>query len=110
MQSDYWVYAMDGEVHGCAALHPRDERTAEIAGVAVDPRYAQLGIGAKLLARISEKAKEEGFRKIFVLTTRTADWFLARGFQEGSTADLPAGRRADYDSRRNSRVLIRNLS
>jgi amino-acid N-acetyltransferase len=110
MQSDYWVYAMDGVVHGCAALHPRDERTAEIAGVAVDPRYAQLGIGAKLLARISEKAKEEGFRKIFVLTTRTTDWFLARGFQEGSTADLPAGRRADYDSRRNSRVLIKNLS
>jgi len=108
-QSDYWVYAMDGVVHGCAALHPGDEQIAEITSVAVDPRYAQLGIGAKLIARLSEKAADEGFRKIFVLTTRTADWFLARGFKEGTVADLPAERREDYDLKRNSRVLIRNI-
>ncbi len=108
-QADYWVYAMDGVVHGCAALHPRGEKTAEIAGVAVDPRYAQLGIGAKLLARLSGKAAEDGFHQVFVLTTRTADWFLSRGFREGSVADLPAERRKDYDAGRNSRVLVKDL-
>ena len=109
-QRDYWVYAMDGVVHGCAALHAWGERSAEIAGVAVDPRYAQLGIGAKLIARLSEKAGEEGAQKLFVLTTRTADWFLARGFREGSVADLPPERRKDYDEGRNSRVLVKDLS
>ncbi|MCK5735061.1 MAG: amino-acid N-acetyltransferase [Spirochaetaceae bacterium] len=108
-QDDYWVYAMDGVVHGCAALHFWNDRSAEIAGVAVDPRYAQLGIGVKLITRLSEKAVEDGFRQIFVLTTRTADWFLARGFKEGSVADIPTERREDYDSRRNSRVLVKNL-
>ncbi|MCK5735658.1 MAG: amino-acid N-acetyltransferase [Spirochaetaceae bacterium] len=108
-QDDYWVYAMDGVVHGCAALHFRNERSAEIAGVAVDPRYAQLGIGAKLITRLSEKAAEDGFRQIFVLTTHAADWFLSRGFKEGSVADLPAERREDYDSRRKSRILVKNL-
>jgi len=78
--------------------------------VAVDPRYAQLGIGAKLIARLSEKAADEGFRKIFVLTTRTADWFLARGFKEGSVADLPAERLIGYNNERNSRVLVKELS
>lgn len=108
-QKDYWVYAMDGVVHGCAALHPRGEKSAEIAGVAVDPRYAQLGIGAKLISRLAEKAGEDGFRQVFVLTTRTADWFLSRGFREGSVADLPSERRKEYDAGRNSRVLVLDL-
>ena len=107
-QKDYWVYAMDGVVHGCAALHPMGENMAEIAGVAVDPRYAQLGIGAKLVARLCEKASDEGLQKVFVLTTRTADWFLARGFREGSVADLPSERREGYDADRNSRILVRD--
>ncbi len=109
-QNDYWVYAMDGVVHGCAALHPMGERSAEIAGVAVDSRYAQLGIGVKLIARLSEKAAEDGFRQVFVLTARTADWFLSQGFREGSVADLPVERRKDYNAARNSRVLVRDLS
>jgi len=109
-RGDYWVYAMDGVVHGCAALHRRDAETAEIAGLAVDPRYAQLGIGAKLVDRLSEKAGTDGFRRIIVLTTRTADWFLARGFQDGTVSDLPESRRRDYDASRNSRVLVKDLS
>ena len=108
-QKDYWVYAMDGVVHGCAALHPAGDKSAEIAGFAVDPRYAQLGIGAKLISRLSDKAAEDGMHRLFVLTTRTADWFLARGFREGTLGDLPADCRADYNEERNSRVLIKDI-
>ena len=68
---DYWVYAIDGGVHGCAALHPAGEHAGEIAGLAVDPRCAQLGIGAKLLTRLTEKAAETGTTRLFALTTRT---------------------------------------
>jgi GNAT superfamily N-acetyltransferase len=55
---------MDGVVHGCAALHPSSESSAEIAGMAVDARYAQLGIGAKLLDLLTEKAAEDGIGPI----------------------------------------------
>ena len=108
-QNDYWVYDMDGVVHGCAALHPSTESSAEIAGMAVDARYAQLGIGAKLLDLLTEKAAEDGISRLFVLTTRTADWFLARGFRDGSLSDLPAERREEYNEERNSRVLVKEL-
>jgi len=107
---DYWVYDLDGVVHGCAALHPHDREYAEIAGVAVDPRFAQLGIGMKLVARLLEKARNEGYRRVFALTTQAADWFLVQGFKEGSVSDLPTESRGKYDEKRNSRVLIRDLA
>lgn len=106
---DYWVYAMDGLAHGCVALHIMEESTAEIANVAVDPRYTQLGIGVKLITCILEEAMEKGIKRVFVLTTRTADWFLAQGFQEGSIADLPLKKLAQYNKERNSRILVKNL-
>ena len=106
-RKDYVVYAMDGVVHGCAALHDWGSGAAEIAGLAVDPSYAQLGIGAKLVGRLGEKAAEDGFAKVFVLTTRTSDWFLGQGFREGSVEDLPPARREGYDTSRNSRVLVK---
>jgi amino-acid N-acetyltransferase len=107
---DYWVYDMDGVVHGCAALHIQGGSSAEIAGVAVDPRFAQLGIGTKLISRLSENASEQGIRQLFVLTTHAADWFLARGFREGSINDLPDDRRKEYNASRKSRVLVRDIS
>ena len=107
--ADYWVYAIDGAVHGCAALHPAGEHCAEIAGLAVDPRFAQLGIGAKLLSRLTEKAAETGITRLFALTTHTADWFLARGFRSGSADELPPERRALYNQQRGSRVLVKDI-
>ena len=107
---DYWVYAMDGVVHGCAALHHRGDHSAEIAGLAVDPPYSNMGIGAKLIDKLTEKAITEGVCRLFVLTTQTADWFLARGFREGSPSDLPTKKRTIYDGARNSRVLIKDLN
>ncbi len=109
-REDYWVYAMDGVVHGCAALHPLGDSAAEIAGVAVDARYLQLGIGGKLIEKLSSKAMEDGIRKLFVLTTRTADWFLAMGFREGTVAELPPQKRSDYNEARNSKVLVKDLT
>ncbi len=109
LRDDYWVYAMDGVVHGCAALHPRGGNCAEIAAVAVDPHYAQLGIGSRLISHLTEQAVEEGITCLFVLTTRTADWFLTLGFREASMDDLPPEKLAVYDTERNSRILVKNL-
>ncbi|CAD7836817.1 hypothetical protein S1OALGB6SA_143 [Olavius algarvensis spirochete endosymbiont] len=109
-QNDYWVYAMDGVVHGCAALHIHSELTAEIAGVAVDSRYAQLGIGRKLIAKLLEEAKKIGSQKVFALSSRSSDWFLSQGFHEASISSLPVKRQKEYDAVRKPKILVKELS
>lgn len=109
-QNDYWVYAMDGVVHGCAALHIHNELTAEIAGVAVDSRYAQLGIGRKLIAKLLEEAKKIGSQKVFALSSRSSDWFLSQGFHEASISSLPVKRQKEYDAVRKPKILVKELS
>lgn len=108
-QSDYWVYAMDGVAHGCAALHIHDEQSAEIAGVAVDPRYTQLGIGRKLIAKLLEEAAKTGSRRVFALSTRSSDWFLSQGFHEASISKLPTKNQKEYDASRKSKILMKEL-
>jgi len=109
---EYVVYEVDGIIHACGALHPsRDTpERAEIAAIAVDETYAGLGIGKRILGFLLERAKRLGLRQLYALTTQTADWFLQFGFREGGVADLPEDRRRSYDRRRNSRVLLLDLS
>ena len=47
--------------------------------------------------------------QLFVLTTRTAHWFLKRGFVMGSVDDLPGSRRNLYNWQRRSQVLLKTL-
>jgi len=103
---DYVVYAMDGIVHGCAALHLYEDGKAEIAGLAVDNRYVHLKIGRKMVSFLQELAAEKGLKEIFVLTTRTSDWFLNMGFTPAGVEDLPERKRRFYNRDRNSRILI----
>jgi amino-acid N-acetyltransferase len=44
-----------------------------------------------------------------VLTTKTAHWFLERGFRTGSIADLPQEKQALYNYQRKSQVYVKNL-
>jgi amino-acid N-acetyltransferase len=44
-----------------------------------------------------------------VLTTRTAHWFLKRGFVNATIDDLPKDRQHMYNWQRKSLVLIKNL-
>ena len=47
--------------------------------------------------------------ELFVLTTRTAHWFLERGFRTASVADLPQHKQALYNYQRKSLVYVKNL-
>ena len=105
-QSDYVVYAMDGIIHGCAALHKYNDGKAEIAGLAVDNSFVHLKIGRKIVSYLLEQAKEKGLNDIFVLTTQTSDWFLNMGFTPAGLEDLPVEKRLQYNKDRNSRILI----
>lgn len=107
---DYVVFDVDGTVHGCAALHRYEDDQAEIAAVAVDPRYKGAGIGRRLVSFLIEKARRLGLKRVFVLTTRTADWFERQGFVRASLDQIPEQKRLRYNSDRNSVVMVYSLS
>jgi amino-acid N-acetyltransferase len=100
----------DGVVVGCAALYPfADAKSAELACVAVMPDFQRSGYGDQLRLYIEARAKKMKLKQIFVLTTRTAHWFIERGFVESSVDALPAARREVYNLQRRSKVLVKTL-
>lgn len=108
---DYFsVIEHDGVIFGCAALYPFPaEKMAEMACLTVSPDSQAQGDGERLLRHIESRARAAGFRKLFVLTTRAAHWFLKRGFVQASVDALPKDRQNMYNWQRKSLVLIKNL-
>jgi amino-acid N-acetyltransferase len=107
--ADYAVFEADGTVRGCGALRRFGDGKAEIAGLAVDASYKHQGIGHKIMSYLIEEARRLGLASVFVLTTRTSDWFLSLGFSPASVEDLPEERRLTYDSERKSRIYALKL-
>ena len=100
----------DGVLVGCAALYPfDDERSAELACLAVTPEYRRAGLGDQLLRRIEQRARMQRLERLFVLTTRTAHWFRERGFVEIAPEALPRERRELYNYQRRSKVFAKSL-
>jgi len=104
------VIERDGMVVGCAALYPlpSDEKnpaTGEIACVAIHPNYRNGDRGSELLEFLEKRAAGRGLKKLFVLTTRTALWFIEHGFAQASVDELPTERKALYNFQRNSQVF-----
>jgi amino-acid N-acetyltransferase len=73
----------------------------------VRPEHRRAGHGEALLGHIESRARRAGLRRLFVLTTRTAHWFIERGFQEAGVDALPARKRDLYNYQRRSKVLIK---
>jgi len=108
--TQYSVLEHDGVIVGCAALYPfSSEKTAELACLAVMPDYRELGYGDQLRRHVEARAKKLKLKRLFVLTTRTAHWFIERGFNEASVDDLPTQRREIYNLQRRSKVFVKNL-
>ena len=110
-EADYFsVIEHDGVIFGCAALYPFPaEKMAEMACLTVSPDSQAQGDGERLLKHLENRARAAGFKKLFVLTTRAAHWFLKRGFTNASLDDLPKDRQNMYNWQRKSLVLIKNL-
>jgi amino-acid N-acetyltransferase len=104
------VIEHDRVLFGCAALFPFPNGIGELACLVVDPDVQGSGDGERLLKRVEARAKKEGIKKIFVLTTRTEHWFLKRGFVRSSVDDLPEERKQIYNWDRKSMVLTKNLT
>jgi len=106
----FFVMEHDGVIIGCAALYPfPDDSKAELACMAVSPAFRRGGRGDRLLHYCEEQARERGISTLFVLTTRTAHWFIERGFVEGSVESLPEERQQLYNYQRRSKVFVKQL-
>jgi len=104
------VLEHDHRIIGCAALYPfADEKSAELACLAVQPGYRRHGYGDALLKHITAQAQAQGLRKLFVLTTRTAHWFVERGFKEADIGQLPAQKKNLYNYQRRSKIFLMSL-
>jgi len=103
---EFAVYEVDGTIHACGGLHLFPDRTGEICGVAVDDSYENMGTGRRMVAWLMNRAAQAKCRKVFLLTTRASDWFYSIGFKKGTLKDLPKEKRAGYDVRRNSLILV----
>jgi amino-acid N-acetyltransferase len=108
--ADYAVFETDRTIRGCGALHRYGPAWAEIAALAVDAGYSHLGVGQRMVGYLTEEAKRLGLGGVFVLTTRTSDWFLSLGFSPATVEDLPEERRTTYDKDRKSRIYVKRLA
>ncbi|MFP5421563.1 N-acetylglutamate synthase [Pseudomonas peli] len=104
------IVEREGLIIACAALYQiADSDFGELACLAVNPAYRHGGRGDELLERIEERARAQGLKTLFVLTTRTAHWFRERGFMPSSVDRLPAARASLYNYQRNSQVFEKAL-
>ena len=106
----FFVLEADGNILGCAALYPfAEQKTAELAALAVNPFYRDGGRGERLLDYAVAKARGMGLKTLFVLSTRTTHWFIERGFVETETAWLPEKKAALYNYDRRSKIFVRTI-
>lgn len=106
---DYIIYEIDGGIRACAALHFYNSDQAEILGVAVDSSFSNLGIGPKLIEFLIEKAKSKQIKSVFILTTKTSDWFESLGFKSDIIDSIPQERKKLWSPERNSKVFRLNI-
>jgi amino-acid N-acetyltransferase len=108
-KNDYAVLEIDGSIRACGALHDWGEAQAEIAAIATDPQYTDLGLSRKIVGFFIEKDRKNQLKRVFVLTTQTQDWFEGLGFKEAAVNTLPEQKRKLYNHARKSKVFALEL-
>jgi len=69
----------DGSLIGFGALHVMWKDLAEVRTLATDTRWRGHGVGAALLAKLTERARDIGVSRVFCLTFEVA-FFTRHGF------------------------------
>ncbi len=107
---NFSVIEHDQRLFGCAALYPfPQEKMGELACLTVSPEAQGMGDGEKLMKRIEQRARAIGIERLFVLTTRTAHWFLKRGFTVASVDVLPRDKQRMYNYSRMSQIFVKKI-
>ncbi|MGH8611461.1 MAG: amino-acid N-acetyltransferase [Gammaproteobacteria bacterium] len=104
------VLVRDQSIIGCAALYPYpQEGLGELACLVVHPDYRNAGHADEMLCSLARQAEEINLKRLFVLTTQAAHWFMEREFVEAPMENLPLERQGLYNYQRNSKIFIRDL-
>ena len=104
---DYICVLRDGRVIACVAVHcHQDDNLAEVACLATDPAYRDLGHGEHLIHHAKQRAAASGITRLFARTTQTAHWFREQGFSEISLQELPDSLHQSIDQSRQSKLLM----
>ena len=104
------VLEHDHRIVGCAGLYPfPDEAAAELAALAVEKQNRDRGYGEAILNHMISVARAQGIKRLFVLTTRTAHWFIERGFVESDVSALPVQKKSLYNYQRKSKVFVKKI-
>lgn len=106
----FYVIERDGSIIACVALFPFfEEKCGEVAAFAVSPECRGHGQGDRLLDFIEKKASSMGLEKLFLLTTRAADWFVRRGFSHCKLESIPEEKRKRINLSRGSKYYMKKL-
>ncbi len=103
------VIEREGMIIACAALFPHEDKSSELACLAIHNEYRNNSYGKLIFEYIEQRALEQGIKKLFVLTTKSPHWFLEKGFTEASIDSLPMEKKSLYNYQRNSKVLEKKL-
>ena len=104
------VAEYDNHIIGCAGLYAFPaEKAGELAALAVHPDFRREGYGEALMTEIEQRARKLKLARLFVLTTKTAHWFLERGFRTATVSELPQQKQALYNYQRRSQVYVKNV-
>lgn len=106
----FYILEHDGIIIGCAALYPfPEEKAGELACLAVHGDFRDAGRGATLLEFVEAAARKKKLKRLFVLTTQTAHWFVERGYAEADVAELPRQKQILYNYQRKSKVFVKRI-
>ncbi len=108
--ADYIVLERDGLIIACMALHAnRQCRVGVIACLAVHPNYRGSARGERMLNFAYRKAWQMELQRLLVLSTRTVQWFIERGFAPTALDNLPEALKTLYNPERNSKLLAKDI-
>lgn len=112
---NFTVIDHEGLIAACIALYPytndagKTEKMAEVACVATHPQYRSGGRAALLLGHVEKIARKKNIKKLFILTTQTAHWFVEKGFVAAKIDQLPTKKQQLYNYQRNSKIFIKSI-
>lgn len=106
-RKEYYVITRDGAVLGVAFFRRYGRDHGEIGCLAIHHEYRQRGWGEAMLSYLERLAIAYSVKHVFVLSSRTMQWFVERGFEEASVSDLPKER--EYNWERMSKIYGKTL-
>jgi amino-acid N-acetyltransferase len=86
--SNFFVSEFQGKIIACCGYKIWINAWVEIVSLYTNVDFRNCGIGSKLVKKCVDKARKQGFSKIFTLTANP-DWFIKRCFYQVEINELP---------------------